>query len=123
MKMSSVFLEAWYVMGKTVESFRIALKGEIVRWSGFGRALRKPEREAFEELMDLCRGNAMAAGNACNPIIFEPLVISILVSQQIRISDLEKKLAPLLSLLLIRKSETLFSKFASHKTHFFLHSC
>ena len=27
-------------MGKTVESFRIALEGEIIRWSGFARALQ-----------------------------------------------------------------------------------
>ena len=42
-------------MGKTVESFRMALEGEINRWSGFARALRKPDREAFDELMDMCR--------------------------------------------------------------------
>lgn len=42
-------------MGKTVESFRIALEGEINRWSGFARALRKPYREAFDELMKLSK--------------------------------------------------------------------
>ena len=57
-------------MGKTVESYRIALEEEIHRWDGFARALRKEDREAFEELMDMCRSNAMASGNACNPIIF-----------------------------------------------------
>ena len=69
-------------MGKTVESYRMALESEINRWSGFARALRKPDREAFEELMDSCRNNAMAAGNDCNPIIFEPKVMSILLAQQ-----------------------------------------
>ena len=54
-------------MGKTVESFRIALEGEINRWSGFARALRKPDREAFDELMDICRSYAMAGGNATKP--------------------------------------------------------
>jgi hypothetical protein len=48
-------------MGKTVESFRIALEGEINRWNGFARALRKPDREAFDELMDMCRSYASAA--------------------------------------------------------------
>src|SRR5665647_1940846 len=60
-------------MGKTVESFRIALEGEISRWSGFARALRKPDREAFNELMDMCRSYASESGNATNPIIFEPM--------------------------------------------------
>jgi hypothetical protein len=30
-------------MGKTVESFRIALEGEIVRWSGFAMAFSEPD--------------------------------------------------------------------------------
>ena len=68
-------------MGKTVESYRMALEPEINRWSGFARALRKPDREAFDELMDMCRINAMSAGNACNPVIFEPMVMSILLGQ------------------------------------------
>jgi hypothetical protein len=54
-------------VGKTVESYRMALESEINRWNGFARALRKDDREAFDELMDMCRNNAMAAGNACNP--------------------------------------------------------
>ena len=79
-------------MDKTVESFKVALEGEICRWSGFARALRKEDLEAFEELMDSCRNNAMAAGNATNPIIFEPMVMSILLGQQKRLRKLEYEL-------------------------------
>ena len=79
-------------MGKTVESYRMALELEISRWNGFARALRKEDREAFEELMDSCRNNAMAAGNATNPIIFEPMVMSILLGQQKRLRKLEQEL-------------------------------
>ena len=79
-------------MGKTVESYRIALEGEISRWNGFVRALRKDDREAFEEMMDMCRGVASEACNVTNPILFEPMVISILLSLQIRINKLEYKL-------------------------------
>ena len=74
-------------MGKTVDSYRIVLEQEISRWSGFARALRKEDREAFEELMDMCRNNAMASGNACTPIIFEPMIMSILLFQQKRIRE------------------------------------
>jgi hypothetical protein len=77
-------------MGKTVESYRMALESEINRWSGFARALCKPDREAFEELMDSYRKNTMAAGNACNPILFEPMVMSILLAQQARTKQLKK---------------------------------
>lgn len=40
-------------MGKTVPAYRMALEEEINRWSGFARALRKSDREAFDELMDI----------------------------------------------------------------------
>jgi len=67
-------------MGKTVPSYRMALEFEIDTWRGFRKALTSDEdREAFDELMDMCRNNAMAAGNACNPIVFEPMVMSILL--------------------------------------------
>ena len=79
-------------MGKTVESYRMALEGEISRWNGFARALRKSDRESFDELMDMCRSFASAGGNATNPILFEPFVISIILGQQKRILALEKKL-------------------------------
>ena len=79
-------------MGKNVESFRIALEGEINRWSGFAHALRKPDREAFDELMDMCRTYASESSCATNPIIFEPMIISILIAQQVRIQKLERQL-------------------------------
>ena len=79
-------------MGKTVPSYRIALESEINRWRGFANALRKTDREAFDELMDMCRTFATESGNATNPIIFEPMVMSILLAQQERIQKLERQL-------------------------------
>jgi len=79
-------------MGKTVKSYRMALEDEIHRWSGFEKALRTEERQAFEALMDSCRNYASAGSNATNPILFEPMVMSILLSQQVKISRLEKAL-------------------------------
>ena len=67
-------------MGKTVESYRMALESEINRWNGFARALRKDDGEAFEELMDMCRSFVSESGNATNPIVFEPMVMSILLA-------------------------------------------
>jgi hypothetical protein len=70
----------------------MAIEDEIIRWSGFARALRSPDREAFDELMDICRTYASESSNATNPIFFEPMVMSILLVQQKRILALEKKL-------------------------------
>ena len=79
-------------MGKTVESYRMALEDEIQRWKGFAHALRSEDREAFETLMDACRSYASAGSNAVQPILFEPMIMSMLLSQQIRLQRLQKEL-------------------------------
>jgi hypothetical protein len=79
-------------MGKTVESYRMALEDEIRRWNGFSKALRTEDREAFEALMDACRLFASAGSNATQPILFEPMVMSILLFQQKKLHRLEKAL-------------------------------
>jgi hypothetical protein len=78
-------------LGKTVESYRLVVEGEILIWSGFGRALRIEEREAFETLMDAYRGYASAAGNATNPILFETMAMSIMLHQQMCLNKLRKE--------------------------------
>ena len=79
-------------MGKTVESYRMALEDEIRRWDGFAKALRSEDREAFETLMDACRSFASAGSNATQPILFEPMIMSILLYQQKKLHRLEKAL-------------------------------
>jgi hypothetical protein len=79
-------------MGKTVESYRMALEDEISRWKGFEKALRTEDRAAFEAIMDACRNFASAGSNATQPILFEPMVISILTSLRKKVSQLERAL-------------------------------
>ncbi len=79
-------------MGRTVESYRMALEEEIRRWSGFAKALRSEDKEAFDALMDACRSYASAGSNATQPILFEPMVLSVLLSQQKKLQRLEKRL-------------------------------
>jgi len=79
-------------VGKTVESYRMALEDEVRRWNGFTKALRIEDKEAFDVLMDECRSYASAGSNATQPIIFEPMVLSILLAQQRQLQKLEKKL-------------------------------
>jgi hypothetical protein len=81
-------------MGKTVPSFRMDLEFEIERWKGFRKALPGEEdKVAFDALMDMCRNKAMAGGAVCNPIIFEPMVLSMLMGQQEKIWETENKLS------------------------------
>ena len=84
-------------MGKTVPTYRMALEFEIGRRKSFKKALHdKEDQEAFEELMDMCRNNAMAGSNACNPIVFEPMTMSILLAQQKKLKEIEYKLCEML---------------------------
>lgn len=81
-------------MGRTVPSYRLALEEEIGRWKCFRKTLQSDEeRQAFDEIMDMCRSNGTASGAACSPIIFEPMIMSILLAQQKKIRKLERKLA------------------------------
>lgn len=79
-------------MGRTVPSYRMSLDREVQRWSGFARALRKEDRAVFDQLMDACRNYASAGSNATRPILFEPMVMSILLHQQKILNRLEKEL-------------------------------
>jgi hypothetical protein len=79
-------------LGKTVETYRMALEDEIRRWSGFAKALRKEDREAFEALMDACRSYSSAGSNSVQPILFEPMIMSMLLSQQVHLQRLQKEL-------------------------------
>ncbi len=58
-------------------------------WQNFRKALPNDEdKQAFEEIMDMARNNAMVVGNACNSVSFEPNVMSMLLGQQKRIRTL-----------------------------------
>jgi len=71
----------------------MALDREVQRWSGFARALRKEDRTAFEQLIDICRNYASAGSNATRPVLFEAMVMSILLHHQKILNKLEELLA------------------------------
>jgi hypothetical protein len=80
-------------VGKTVESYPLmAIDGEISRWRGFKKALRTEDREAFEALIDTCRSYALESSNTTQHLLFEPMVLSILLSHHKKILQLEKDL-------------------------------
>ncbi len=95
-------------MGKTVPTYRMAIEGEISNWKGFRDALAsEEERQAFDQVMDLCRVQAMAGSNACNPVLFEPMVMSVLLGQQKMIRTLQRKIdALLIATLPIKKADS-----------------
>ncbi len=80
------------LMGKTVPSYRYVIEEELKRLKAMLVFPSAADEEAFEEIADMCRNNAMAGSNACNPILLEPMVMSILLGQQKRLNKLEKAL-------------------------------
>ncbi|HYA77767.1 MAG TPA: hypothetical protein VEF91_03535 [Verrucomicrobiae bacterium] len=84
-------------MGKTVPSYRMAIECEIAHWKGFRDGLAsEEEKQAFDDVMDMCRMQSAAGSVACNPILFEPMIVSILLEQQKRIRILQRKIDALL---------------------------
>jgi len=82
-------------MNNTSDSYQAVIKQEINRWSGFHRALRKEDRETSEQLMEIYRNNAHANEAASNQFPFETMIMSILLHQQLKIKQLQKKLQAL----------------------------
>lgn len=82
-------------MGRTVPSYRQALEMEIARWEGFRRALRDRDIEAFDRIMNACRIHASAASMATRPILTEAMFMSILLTQQRKLGEIEKRLEQL----------------------------
>jgi len=46
--------------------------------------------KTFDELMDMCRSYGSESSNATNPVVFEPMVMTILLAQQKRILTLKR---------------------------------
>jgi hypothetical protein len=69
-----------------------ACEREIGRWSGFANPLRRDDRQAFYELMDMGRNCIPEIKDTAQPAKFEQLVISIIIAQRIRIIEIEKTL-------------------------------
>jgi hypothetical protein len=84
-------------MGKTVESYRMALEEEISTWNSFSRALRMDDKKAFDVLMDACRNHASAASNATRPVVFEPMLMCIALAHQKELQKLEQQIQALKS--------------------------
>ena len=80
-------------MGKTVESYRVALDKELQEWSGFAKALRSEDRAAFDQITDACRNYASAGSNATRPVVFEAMVMCVLLQQQKTLNGLAKEIA------------------------------
>ena len=82
-------------MGRTIPSYRMAIDMEIATWKPFKDALRKPEKDIFENMLLRSKLYASAGGMATRPIVLEAMFISILLDHHIRLLELAAEIEKL----------------------------
>jgi hypothetical protein len=76
------------IMGRTIPSYRMAIDIEIAKWKTFRDALRKPERDIFENMLLRSKLYASAGGMAVRPVVLEAMLMSILLDHHKRLLEL-----------------------------------
>lgn len=82
-------------MGRTVLSFTQELYREEESWRGFRRALRREDRELFDELFAAARYHTAACTCAGRAVPFEAILMSILLEERRAVRELSARVAEL----------------------------
>ncbi len=78
-------------MGRTGPTFTMVLQQEMESWSKFRRGLRREDQESFDDLFRAARMQLAGSAYAARPIPFESIAVSMLLAQQSRIRELERR--------------------------------
>ncbi|KYK35348.1 MAG: hypothetical protein HXS46_06920 [Theionarchaea archaeon] len=78
-------------MGRTAATYRVLTEKEIGKWKEFRKALRKKDREAFDELMKKVRKHASASSYMASLDIFDAMSMAILIEHEKEIAILKEK--------------------------------
>ncbi len=78
-------------MGRTAATYRVLTETEIRKWKQFRKALRKKDREAFDELMKKVRTHASASSYMASLDIFDAMSMAILIEHEKEIASLKEK--------------------------------
>jgi hypothetical protein len=77
-------------MGRTNPTYRESIRGLEDQWQPFRRALRCRDQSHFDRLFEHARAHADAGGLLNHQFAELPLLLSILVEQERRLSTLEQ---------------------------------
>jgi len=77
-------------MGRTVPTFTMVIQQEMQSWTKFRRGLRREDQEALDELFRAARMQLAGSAYAARPIPFESIVMSMLMTQQRMIRELQR---------------------------------
>ena len=82
-------------MGRTVPTWRNRVEAELNSLNSFKRALNASDRQALDELMNGARNRRAAGGMLPSIDAWKPMLISMLLECQSKISQLEKRIEEL----------------------------
>lgn len=82
-------------MGRTVAPFSQIIDKVIARFENYRRALRREDREIFDELMRTAKRQVQAGVMAQNPNAFDSMSMSMLLEMKKEILQLQKEITEL----------------------------
>jgi hypothetical protein len=82
-------------VGRTVRTFRDAIRIEEARWKEFRRTLRPAQREVFDKIFDHARSLADAGTMIPTPRITEVIFLSAILRIQEEIDSIGKRVEAL----------------------------
>ena len=78
-------------MGRTVRTYRDAIRIEETRWKEFRRTLRPSQRERFDRIFDYARGFADAGTMMVTPRIIEVILLSSILEMLGEIDEIKRR--------------------------------
>jgi hypothetical protein len=76
-------------VGRTVRTYRDAIRIEEARWKEFRRTLRPSQRERFDRIFDYARGFADAGTMMVTPRIIEVVLLSAILEMLGEIDEIK----------------------------------
>ena len=76
-------------MGRTVRTYRDAIRIKEARWKEFRRTLRPSQRERFDRIFDYARGFADAGTMMVTPRILEVILLSAILEMLGEIDEIK----------------------------------
>ena len=80
---------------KRLPSYQRAVKNEKSEWTGFRRALRKDEAEAFDRMMEACKKHSLAGSIVKHRGALEVMIMTMLLHLEIKADKLREKIEKL----------------------------
>jgi hypothetical protein len=79
------------IMGRTVRTYRDAVRIEEARWKDFRRTLRQSQKERFDRIFDYARGFADAGTMMVTPRIIEVVLLSAILEMLRELDEVRER--------------------------------